>query len=108
MVVTVDGENAVQGEGKVTFEDGDEDGAAEELGLRVARELLGRGAQKLLDAIRFQKEDHLEKGTDVVSNDDVVSDQTVVEIAPTQAKRESDKIVVETRKETNGQESQEV
>ena len=108
VVVTVDGENAVQGEGKVTLEDGDEDGGAEELGLRVAKELLGRGAQKLLDAIRFQKEGHLEEGTDVVGNDDLGSEQTAVKITPAQAKKESDKIGAEAKKETNGQESQEV
>ena len=31
--------------------------------------MLARGAQKLLDAIRFQKEEHLENGEDVVGND---------------------------------------
>jgi hydroxymethylbilane synthase len=81
VVVTVDGENAIHGEGSVTFDDKDEDGAADQLGKEVARDLLSRGAQKLLDAIRFQKEDHLEKSTDVVGNDDV-SEKTTVELPP--------------------------
>jgi hypothetical protein len=34
-----------------------------------------------LDAIRFQKEDHLDKGTDVVGNDDA-SEKTTVELPP--------------------------
>lgn len=69
VVVTVDGENAVHGEAEVTFEDDDEDGAADRLGIQVAKNLLSRGAQKLLDAIRFQKEEQLENG-DVVGNDE--------------------------------------
>ena len=81
VVVTVDGENAIHGDGNVTFDDKDEDGAADQLGKEVARDLLSRGAQKLLDAIRFQKEDHLEKSTDVVGNDDV-SEKTTVELPP--------------------------
>ena len=81
VVVTVDGENAIHGEGKVTFDNKDEDGAADRLGMEVARDLLSRGAQKLLDAIRFQKEDHLDKGTDVVGNDDA-SEKTAVELPP--------------------------
>jgi len=82
VVVTVDGENAVHGEGSVIFEgDNDEDSAANGLGLKVAKDLLSRGAQKLLDAIRFQKEDHLENGTDVVGNDGI-SEKTAVDIPP--------------------------
>jgi hydroxymethylbilane synthase len=79
VVVTVDGENAISGDGEVDLEGKEEDVAAEELGTRVAEGLLERGAQKLLDAIRFEKEDHLEKGTDAVGNDDE-SEKTVVEI----------------------------
>jgi hypothetical protein len=79
VVVTVDGENAISGEGEVDLEAQDEDGKAEELGVRVAEGLLDRGAQKLLDAIRFEKEDHMEKGTDAIGNDDE-SEKTAVEI----------------------------
>ena len=81
VVVTVDGENAIHSEGNVTFDNEDEDGAADRLGIEVARDLLSRGAQKLLNAIRFQKEDHLDKGTDVVGNDDA-SEKTTVELPP--------------------------
>ena len=81
VVVTVDGENAIHGEGNVTFKDDDEDGAANGLGLEVAKDLLSRGAHKLLDAIRFQKEEHLDKGTDVVGNDNA-SEKTAVELPP--------------------------
>ena len=103
VVVTVDGERAVHGEGRVTFEEVEsEDAAADKLGLQVARELLGRGAQKLLDAIRFQKEDHLEKGTDVVGNDDAASEQTAVEIPSAQPLKENE----EKGTQSNGQETQ--
>lgn len=64
VVVAVDGENAIHGEADVTFENDDEDAAADGLGVKVARDLLDRGAQKVLDAIRVQKEDHLEKDTE--------------------------------------------
>jgi len=70
VVVTVDGEKAIHGEAEVTFENKDEDAAAEKLGIQVAKDMLSRGAQKLLDSIRFQKEEHLEKGEDVVGNDE--------------------------------------
>lgn len=78
VVVTVDGENAINGEADVDFEDEDEDAAAEKLGTQVAKDMLARGAQKLLDAIRFQKEEHLEKGEDVVGNDEA---ETIVDPA---------------------------
>ena len=92
VVVTVDGENAVHGEGNVTFvEDENEDAAADRLGLQVAKELLGRGAQKLLDAIRFLKEEHLEKRTDVVGNDDATGEYTAVEMQPVEHLKEIDR-----------------
>jgi hypothetical protein len=78
VVVTVDGQSAIHDEDEITFEDDDEDAAAETLGRRVAQNLLDRGAQKLLDAIRFEKEEHIEKGEDVVGNDDA----TAVELPP--------------------------
>jgi hydroxymethylbilane synthase len=102
VVVTVDGERAVHGEGRVTFEEvEEEDAAADKLGLQVAGDLLGRGAQKLLDAIRFQKEDHLEKGTDVVGNDDAVSEQTAVEISSAKPLKENE----QKGTQSNGQET---
>jgi hydroxymethylbilane synthase len=82
VVVTVDGHNAIHGEDDITFEDEDEDSAAETLGMRVAQDLLDRGAQKLLDAIRFEKEEHIEKGEDVVGNDDVEGKTVVGELPP--------------------------
>ena len=82
VVVTVDGLNAIHSDGDITFDDDDEDGAAEKLGLRVAQNLLDRGAQKLLDAIRFEKEDNLEKGADVVGNDDDASVKTALDLPP--------------------------
>lgn len=82
VIVTVDGQNAIHGEDDITFEDEDEDSAAETLGMRVAQDLLNRGAQKLLDAIRFEKEEHIEKGEDVVGNDDVEGKTVVGELPP--------------------------
>lgn len=79
VVVTVDGQNAIHGEDNIIFENDNEDAAAETLGRRVAQNLLDRGAQKLLDAIRFEKEDHIEKGEDVVGNDDA---NTAVDLPP--------------------------
>ena len=81
VVVTVDGESAIHGEGNVTFDNEDEDDAADRLGVEVARDLLGRGAQRLLDVIRFQKDDHLDKGTDVVGNDEP-SEKTAAKLPP--------------------------
>jgi len=81
VVVTVDGQSAIHDEDEITFEEDDEDAAAETLGRRVAQNLLDRGAQKLLDAIRFEKEEHIEKGEDVVGNDDA-SATTAVELPP--------------------------
>jgi hydroxymethylbilane synthase len=79
VIVTVDGTQAIYGDGEVTFEENcDEDAVADELGEDIAKDLLSRGAQKLLDSIRFQKEEHLDKGEDVVGNDEA-SEKTVVD-----------------------------
>jgi hydroxymethylbilane synthase len=88
ILVTVDGEQAINGEGSVTFGEGEEeDDAAERLGLEVASNMKAAGAQDLLESIRLEKEEHLEKGTDVIGNDEPpaasvdndVGEKTVVE-----------------------------
>jgi hydroxymethylbilane synthase len=86
VVVTVDGEEAVNGEGEITFEDDDEDGAADQLGTQVAHLLIDRGAQKLLDKMRAQKE-RVEKVADV---GDDASEKTVVEMPPLSILKEPD------------------
>lgn len=71
ILVTVDGDQAINGEGSVTFREGEEeDDAAERLGLEVASDMKAAGAQDLLESIRLEKEEHLEKGTDVIGNDE--------------------------------------
>jgi hydroxymethylbilane synthase len=73
ILVTVDGSQAINGEGSVTFgeiEGEEDDDAAERLGLKVASDMKAAGAQDLLEAIRLEKEEHLEKGTDVIGNDE--------------------------------------
>jgi hypothetical protein len=74
--VTVDGKDAVNAEADVNFEDDDEDGAAERLGLEVASLLREQGAQNLLDRMKEAKE-RMEKATDVGDKD---TEKTAVEL----------------------------
>jgi hypothetical protein len=72
ILVTVDGSQAINGEGSVIFgqiEGEEDDDAAERLGLQVATDMKAVGAEDLLETIQLEKEEHLKEGTDVVGND---------------------------------------
>ena len=71
ILVTVDGSKAITGTWTVFLgevEGEEEDDAAERLGLKVASDMKAAGAQELLEAIRLEKEEHLDRGTDVIGN----------------------------------------
>ena len=73
ILVTVDGSKAIDGTWTVFLgevEGEEEDDTAERLGLKVASDMKAAGAQELLEAIRLEKEEHLERGTDVIANDE--------------------------------------
>ena len=71
ILVTVDGSKSITGTWTVFLgevEGEEEDDAAERLGLKVASDMKAAGAQELLEAIRLEKEEHLDRGTDVIGN----------------------------------------
>ena len=79
VIVTIDGESAIHAEGDITFEDKcDEDDLARKLGKQVAQKMLDKGAETLLNAIRFEKDENLEKGAKTDSIDGALQ-KTVVD-----------------------------